>query len=88
MTDARTSPYYPQLNGKIERWHKRLKVECIRPGTPLSSEDARRLVEGYAGGDTKAAAGSSAKGRVKKSAITDQFGAAKWMISQWPTPDS
>jgi putative transposase len=39
----------PQSNGKIERWHKSLKGECIRPGTPLSLEDARRLVEGYLG---------------------------------------
>jgi transposase InsO family protein len=31
----------------IERWHKSLKAECICPGTPLSLEDARRLVEGY-----------------------------------------
>ena len=46
MTHVRTSPYYPQSNGKIERWH-RLKVECIRPGTPLSLEDARRLVASY-----------------------------------------
>lgn len=44
MTHVRTSPYYPQSNGKIERWHKSLKGECIRPGTPLSLEDARRLV--------------------------------------------
>jgi putative transposase len=47
MTHVRTSPYYPQSSGKIERWHKSLKSECIRPGTPLSLEDARRLVEGY-----------------------------------------
>jgi hypothetical protein len=47
MTHVRTSPYYPQSNGKIERWHKSLKAECIRPGTPLSLEDARRLVKGY-----------------------------------------
>ena len=47
MTHVRTSPYYPQSNGKIERWHKSLKGECIRPGAPLSLEDARRLVEGY-----------------------------------------
>ena len=47
MTHVRTSPYYPPSNGKIERWHKSLKMECIRPGTPLSLEDGRRLVEGY-----------------------------------------
>jgi transposase InsO family protein len=47
MTHVRTSPFYPQSNGKIERWHKSLKRECIRPGTPLSLEDARRLAESY-----------------------------------------
>ena len=31
MTHVRTSPFYPQSNGKIERWHKSLKRECIRP---------------------------------------------------------
>ena len=25
MTHVRTSPYYPQSNGKIERWHKSLR---------------------------------------------------------------
>ena len=44
MTHVRTSPYYPQSNGKIERWHKTLKGECIRVKVPLSPEDARRLV--------------------------------------------
>jgi transposase InsO family protein len=47
MTHVRTSPYYPQSNGKIERWHKSLMGQCIRPGTPLALDDARRLVEGY-----------------------------------------
>ena len=47
MTHVRTSPYYPQSNGKIERWHKSLKTECIRPQTPLSLEDARRIVDGF-----------------------------------------
>src|SRR5436853_4434376 len=47
MTHVKTSPYYPQSNGKIERWHRSLKSECIRPGTPLSLEDARRLVARY-----------------------------------------
>ena len=47
MTHVKTSPYYPQSNGKIERWHQSLKRECIRPRTPLTLEDARRLVAGY-----------------------------------------
>jgi transposase InsO family protein len=44
MQHVRTSPYYPQSNGKIERWHQTLKQECIRPGSPLSPTDAQRLV--------------------------------------------
>jgi putative transposase len=44
MSHVKTSPYYPQSNGKMERWFKTLKGECIRVKTPLSLEDARRLV--------------------------------------------
>ena len=47
MTHVRTSPFYPQSNGKIERWHQSLKGECVRPGVPLSIDDARRLVGRY-----------------------------------------
>jgi transposase InsO family protein len=47
MTHVRTSPYYPQSNGKLERWHKSLKSECIRPGTPLTPQDGRRLIQQY-----------------------------------------
>jgi putative transposase len=47
MTHVKTSPYYPQSNGKIERWHKTLKGDCIRVLVPLSLEDARRLVADY-----------------------------------------
>ena len=47
MTHVKTSPYYPQSNGKIERWHKTLKGDCIRPRVPLSLDDARRLVTDY-----------------------------------------
>jgi putative transposase len=47
MKHVRTSPYYPQSNGKIERWHKSLKTECIRPGVLLSLEDAREVVSGF-----------------------------------------
>ena len=47
MTHVRTSPYYPQSNGKIERWHKTLKGDCLRVKVPLSPEDARRIVADY-----------------------------------------
>jgi transposase InsO family protein len=47
MTHVRTSPYYPQSNGKIERWHGTLKRDCLRPAVPLSLDDARQLVAGF-----------------------------------------
>lgn len=47
MTHVRTSPYYPQSNGKLERWNKSIKSECIRPGVLLSLDDAQRLIAQY-----------------------------------------
>jgi putative transposase len=47
MTHVRTSPYYPQSNGKKERWYKTLKGECIRVQVPLSLDDARRIVADF-----------------------------------------
>jgi transposase InsO family protein len=47
MTHVRISPGHPQSNGKIERWHKTVKGDCIRPKTPLSLEDARRVVNNF-----------------------------------------
>jgi putative transposase len=44
MTHVRTSPYYPQSNGKIERWHKTIKQDCIRPGVLLTMEDANQTI--------------------------------------------
>jgi putative transposase len=47
ITHVRTSPYYPQSNGKLERWHQSLKRECIRPAAPASLGEARRRVSAY-----------------------------------------
>jgi putative transposase len=44
MTHVRTSPYYPQSNGKIERWHQTAKHEAIRTRTPLDEADAKRII--------------------------------------------
>jgi transposase InsO family protein len=44
MTHVRTSPYYPQSNGKLERYHKTIKSTCIRVRTPLSMADCVRMV--------------------------------------------
>lgn len=47
MSHVRTSPYYPQSNGKLERFHGTLKRECIRPKTPVSLSDAKRVVASF-----------------------------------------
>jgi putative transposase len=47
MTHVRTSPYYPQSNGKIEAWNKTVKVTTIRPKAPASLDEARKLVASF-----------------------------------------
>jgi putative transposase len=49
MTHVKTSPYYPQSNGKLERYHRTIKGTCIRVRTPLSLEDAIRMVTEFVG---------------------------------------
>ncbi len=47
LTHVRTSPYYPQSNGKLERWHGSLKSECIRPSCPATKEEAEKRIAKY-----------------------------------------
>ena len=47
MTHVFTSPYYPQSNGKKERFYGTLKRDCIRPKTPLSLEEAKQVVADF-----------------------------------------
>jgi transposase InsO family protein len=47
MTHVRTAPFYPQSNGKLERYHKTIKNECIRPKLALSLEEARAQIADY-----------------------------------------
>ena len=47
VTHVRTSPHYPQSNGKLERWHGSLKRECVRPAAPSSLDEAQRRISSY-----------------------------------------
>lgn len=47
LTHWTTSPYYPQSNGKLERFHRSIKDECIKKKCPLSIQDAQRIIGRY-----------------------------------------
>ena len=46
-THVLTSPCHPEANGKLERFHKSLKSEAVRPKTPLCFGDAQRIIDQY-----------------------------------------
>ncbi|MDA3831811.1 MAG: transposase [Spirochaetales bacterium] len=47
MTHVGTSPFCPQSNGKLERYHKTIKVECIHLKVALSLEERRAQIADY-----------------------------------------
>ena len=47
LQHVKTSPSYPQSNGKIERFHRSLEQECVRTTSMINLDDARRQIENY-----------------------------------------
>lgn len=47
MTHVRTSPNYPQSNGKLERYHRTIKSDALRVKSPSSLEQARHVIDEF-----------------------------------------
>jgi putative transposase len=47
LTHVTTSPYYPQSNGKLERFHRTLKSDGIRNGDLLTYDKAYERISSY-----------------------------------------
>jgi len=47
VSHSRSRPRHPQSNGKVERFHKSLKRECVRVTAMADLEEARRLIAKY-----------------------------------------
>lgn len=47
LQHVRTSPSYPQSNGKIERFHRSLEEECVRSTSMINIDDAKEQLAKY-----------------------------------------
>lgn len=47
LQHVKTSPAYPQSNGKIERFHRSLEEECVRKTSLINPRDAKRQISQY-----------------------------------------
>jgi len=47
LQHIKTSPSYPQSNGKIERFHRSLEQECIRTTSMINLDDAKGQIAQY-----------------------------------------
>lgn len=49
LTHIKTSVAYPQSNGKLERFHRSIGIECLHTNSFISIEDAREIIAKYIG---------------------------------------
>lgn len=47
LTHVKTSVAYPQSNGKLERFHKSLNIECLKMNSFIDFDDTKRIIAKY-----------------------------------------
>lgn len=47
LTHVKTSIAYPQANGKLERFHRSIGIECLHTNSFITIEDAREIIANY-----------------------------------------